>query len=173
MKPSGGSGMRGRGIGRRIELGAGLAAAVLAPLGLALLLFAPLLAFCAVAARTCPPGAVRYEPLLRVRLSGPAWAAVLAPCAVALAGAAGAVADARFGRRGGRAVLVAATALGLLVCVLGTLGLVYLPAILALGLATHGAVLGRWGPGARMARPGAAEGKPSDREEGSAPAAPE
>jgi hypothetical protein len=139
--------MRRRSMGHRIELGAGLAAAVLAPLGLALLLFAPILPICAIATATCPASAIRYQSLLHAHLSGPSWVAVLAPLAILLAGAAGAIADARYAWRAGRVILGVATGLGLVICVLGTIGLVYLPAILALGLATYGAFLLRQAEG--------------------------
>jgi hypothetical protein len=137
-----------RAIGRDIELGAGIAAGVLALLALALLLLAPLLPYCAVAARPCPTGAVRYTALAHAQLSAGAWALVLAPCAIVLAGAAGALAEARFRRRAGIIPLGIATALGLLLCVLGLsgVGIVYLPAILALALATYGAMLHRRRP---------------------------
>lgn len=136
----------GRRIGRRIELGAGVAALILALLGLALLLFAPLVAACAVATHPCPPRAVRYESLLRARLDAAAWAFALAPVVLALLGAAGAVADAVSELRLGVAALGIATGLAVLLCLLGAAGIValsYLPATLALALAAYGAYLRR------------------------------
>ncbi len=140
-----------RRLGRAIELGAGIAAGVLALLALGLLLFAPVLAYCSVAARPCPTADVRYEALLQAHLAPDAWAFVLAPALLAILGAAGAVADAHFDLRVGVAPLGVAAGLGLLVCLLGTAGLVaivYFPATLALALAVYGAFLHRFAAGA-------------------------
>jgi hypothetical protein len=132
-------------MGRRIELGAGLAAGALALLALALLLFAPLVPACA-GSHACPGTNARYVSLLQARLAPDAWALVLTPALLTLVGAAGAIADARYGIRAGIVPLGVAAGLGLLLCLLGAAGLVgvvYFPTILALALATYGAFLDR------------------------------
>jgi hypothetical protein len=146
-----------RRLGRKIELGAGLAAGVLALLALGLLLFAPVLPYCLVARRPCPTADVRYESLLRAHLAPDAWAFVLAPALLALAGAAGAFADARYGIRAGVVPLGVAAGLNILLCLLGAAGLVavvYFPATLALALAVYGAFLHRFAAGAAAPRAG-------------------
>jgi hypothetical protein len=132
-------------MGRRIELGAGVATITLALLAALLLLFAPLVPVCASAARGCAASEVRYRSLLQSHLGAGDWALALLPAAVALLGGAGAILDARLGGRVGIVALGVAFFLGLIVCVLGAtgLGVVYLPAILGLGLASYGAFLRR------------------------------
>jgi hypothetical protein len=138
-------------LGGAIELGAGLAAGALALLALGLLLFAPVLPSCSTAARPCPAADVHYETLLQAHLAPDAWAFVLAPALFALAGAAGAFADARYSIRTGVVPLGVAAGLNMLLCLLGTAGLVavvYFPATLALALAVYGAFLHRFAAGA-------------------------
>jgi len=138
-------------LGQLIELGGGIAAGALALLALGLLLFAPVLSSCSAAARPCPAADVRYESLLQAHLAPDAWAFVAAHALLAMLGAAGAVADARFGLRGGVVPLGVAAGLNMLLCLLGTAGLVavvYFPAALALALAVFGAFLHRFAEGA-------------------------
>jgi hypothetical protein len=132
-------------MGRRIEMGAGVATITLALLAALLLVFGPLIPFCATAARTCPASEVRYHSLLQSQLSAGDWTLALLPAIVALIGGAGAMLDAQRGGRAGLLALGAALFLGLIFCVLGAtgLGVVYLPAILGLGLAAYGAYLRR------------------------------
>jgi hypothetical protein len=136
-------------MGRRIELGAGVATIALALLAIALLLFAPLIPYCAATAHACSQSEWRYRSLLQSGLAPGDWALLLLPGIVALVGGVGAILDARLGGRVGLCTLGAAIFLGLVFCVLGAtgLGVVYLPAILGLGLASYGAFLRRRTPG--------------------------
>ncbi len=132
-------------MGRRIEIGAGVATITLALLAALLLVFAPLIPSCATATLTCPASEVRYHSLLQSHLGAGDWILALLPAIVALIGGAGAILDAQRGGRAGLLALAAALFLGLIFCVLGAtgLGVVYLPAILGLGLAAYGAYLRR------------------------------
>jgi hypothetical protein len=132
-------------MGRRIEIGAGVATITLALLAALLLVFAPLIPSCATATPNCPASALRYHSLLQSHLSAGNWALALLPAIVALIGGAGAILDAQRGGRAGLLALGATLFLGLIFCVLGAtgLGVVYLPAILGLGLAAYGAYLRR------------------------------
>jgi hypothetical protein len=132
-------------MARRIELGAGVATITLALLAALLLLFAPLVPFCASGAHACATSEVRYRSLLQSHLGAGDWALALLPAAIALLGGVGAVVDARRSGRMGIVALGLAFFLGLIVCALGAtgLGVVYLPAILGLGLASYGAFLRR------------------------------
>jgi hypothetical protein len=137
-------------MGRRIEFGAGVATIVLALLAALLLLFAPLIPYCPVAAHVCAASETRYRSLLQSGLGVGDWALALLPAIVALAGGVGAILDTRSSGRIGLLTLGAALFLGLIFCVLGAtgLGIVYLPAILGLGLASYGAYLRRHTSGA-------------------------
>jgi hypothetical protein len=128
-------------MGRRIEFGAGVATIILALLAALLLLFAPLITYCPIAAHVCMASELRYRSLLQSNLGAGGWALTLLPAIVALVGGVGAILDARAGGRAGLVALGAALFLGLVFCVLGVtgLGIVYLPAILGLGLASYGA----------------------------------
>jgi hypothetical protein len=132
-------------MGRRIELGAGIAAWALSVLGLALLLFAPLVPTCFGPA-ACPANTPAYVPLPQTHLGADAWVLVIAPALLTVIGAAGAIADARYGVRAGTVPLGVAAGLVLLLCALGSagvVGVVYFPATLALALAAYGAFLAR------------------------------
>jgi hypothetical protein len=137
-------------MGRRIEFGAGVAAIILALPAALLLLFAPLIPYCPIASHTCAASELRYRSLLQSNLSAVGWALVLLPAIVALAGGVGAILDTRMSGRAGLFTLGAALFLGLIFCVLGVtgVGIVYLPAILGLGLASYGAYLRRRSIGA-------------------------
>jgi hypothetical protein len=132
-------------MGRRIEFGAGVATVALAVLAALLLVFAPLLPYCATAARVCAASEWRYRSLLQSGFTTGDWALALLPGAVAIAGGLGAIVDARLGRRAGLFILGIALMLGLAFCVLGItgLGIIYLPSIMGLGLASYGALLSR------------------------------
>jgi hypothetical protein len=140
-------------MGWRIEFGAGVATIALALLATFLLLFAPLIPYCPITSHTCLASELRYRSLPQSNLDAGGWALVLLPAVVALAGGAGAILDTRTGGRAGLVALGAALFLGLIFCVLGVtgLGVIYLPAILGLGLASYGAYLRRRSPGARPA----------------------
>ena len=133
---------------RRVELGAGVAAAVIGALTLPMALLAPLYAVCPGA---CPPERVRYVALLAAHPDASIWALLLGLLALTLAGAAAAVADARVAGQPvrGRAALIALWGAALVVfgvCALGSrgsLGLLYLPSTLALALAAYVALLRR------------------------------
>ena len=138
----------------RIELGAGVAAALLALGALGLLLSAPLIAYCATAAAShaaasqqhaCPPADVRYTSLLHAGADAGTWLFLLGMLALTLLGAAGAIGAARFAWRWSLWALWAGTLLTFAGCALGVrgVGAVYLPATLALCLAAYAAAL-RW-----------------------------
>jgi hypothetical protein len=132
-------------MGRRIELAAGVATIVLALLAALLLLIAPLIPYCPAAPHACAASEVRYRSLPQTSLSAADWALILLPAVVAIAGGAGAILDARRDARIGVLALGVGLFMGLIFCVLGTtgLGVVYLPAVLGLGLASYGAFLHR------------------------------
>lgn len=137
-------------MGRRIEFGAGVAAIVLALLAALLLLFAPLVPYCDPGAHTCVASELRYRSLLQSHVGAGDVMLALAPAVIVIVGGAGAIVDARRGGRAGLVALGVTLFLGLIVCVLGAtgLGVVYLPAILGLGLAGYGAYLHRRATGA-------------------------
>jgi hypothetical protein len=140
----------------RMELGAGVAAAVIGLLTLPMALLAPLYPVCAV---TPPRGAacpttVRAVSLLATHPGGDVWALLLGLLILTLVGAAGAVMDARARPSPGARLIVGAGMLALwgatlvvfAVCALGSrgpLGLLYLPSTLALALAAYSALLRR------------------------------
>jgi hypothetical protein len=133
-------------MARRVELAAGVAAAVLDVLALLLLLFAPLVPACTRAgAATCPPAAVRYVPLTQAAVSAAGWAYVLSVFALIVLAAVGAVSEAWTGWRWGAGLLWAGGVLAFAGCALGAggVGLVYLPAVLAVCLAVYGSLAGR------------------------------
>lgn len=137
----------------RIELGAGAAAAAIGALTLPVALLAPLFPVCATA--TCSPATVRYQSLLSAHPEGSVWALLLGLLALTLAGAAGAVTDARahpeeatrgVGTKAGMPALWVASLAVFVICALGSrgpLGLLYLPSTLALALASYVALLRR------------------------------
>jgi hypothetical protein len=129
---------------RRIEFGAGIAACALSVLAFAFLVFAPIVPICTVAAaQTCPAHAVRYESLAQAPSGISTWLFVLAMLALSLAGGVGAIVEARTGRRLAAIPLWAATVLVFAGCALaaGGAGLIYLPSVLALGLAAYASIL--------------------------------
>ena len=137
---------------RRIEFGAGLAAALLSVSALLLLLFTPLIAYCAVSTApggattgVCPAQKTRYTSLLHVGVSGPTWAFLLGMLVVTLAGAVGAMGEARFGWRWGAFALWIGALLAFGGCALALrgVGALYLPTILALLLAAYVSILQR------------------------------
>ncbi|HZC05966.1 MAG TPA: hypothetical protein VE338_10020 [Ktedonobacterales bacterium] len=141
----------------RVELGAGVGAAVIGLFTLPMALLAPLFPVCAVAhsaTGACPASATRAVSLLASHPGGDVWALLLGLFALTLLAAAGAVTDARAhpapGARliagNGLAALWGATILVFAVCAIGAggpLGLLYLPSTLALGLAAYVALLRR------------------------------
>ncbi len=131
---------------RRIEFGAGIAACALSVLAFAFLVFAPIVPICTVAAaQTCPAHAVRYESLAQAPSGISTWLFVLAMLALSLAGGVGAIVEARTGQRLAAIPLWAATVLVFAGCALaaGGAGLIYLPSVLALGLAAYASILSR------------------------------
>src|SRR5262245_19850298 len=120
---------------RRVELGSGIAAAVLAALVLAALLFAPVVAYCAVSfTHTCPTGQLRTTTLVQAHTSFGTWLYLLVLLTLLFAGAAGAIAEARFGRRRGALALWIAAVLAFMGCSFTAtgIGFLYAPAVLAL-----------------------------------------
>jgi hypothetical protein len=131
-------------MARRVELGAGIAAGVLAVLAFIVILLAPLATYCTVATSgTCPRGAIRNESLLAAGPSAGVWAFLLGVLLVMLVGAAGAVSEARFGMRRGALLLWGGTLVAFLPCALTPLGIFYLPAVVALLLASYASTLRR------------------------------
>jgi hypothetical protein len=131
---------------RRIEFGAGIAACALSVLAFAFLVFAPIVPVCTVVAvQTCPANAIRYESLAQAPSGVSTWLFVLVMLAITLAGGVGAIVEARTGRRLAAIPLWAATVLVFGGCALaaGGAGLIYLPSVLALGLAAYASVLSR------------------------------
>lgn len=141
----------------RMELGAGVAAAVIGALTLPVALLTPLYPLCDAAARTATggcAGATRYVSLLAARPGADVWALLLGLLALTLVGAAGAIGDARGRLAAGARLISGAGMLALwgaalavfVICALGSrgpLGLLYLPSTLALGLAAYAALLRR------------------------------
>src|SRR5262245_45273907 len=131
---------------RKVELGAGIAAGVLAALVLLVLLLAPVVAYCAVPfTRTCPAGQVRTTTLVQAHASFGTWLYLLSLLALLFVGAAGAVAEARFGRRRGALALWIAAVLAFMGCsfTAAGIGVLYAPAVFALALAGYASVLQR------------------------------
>ncbi len=129
---------------RKIEFGAGIAAAVLSLAALGMLLFAPLVSYCGVpvqASAACPD--IRYTSLAHAGLGAAGWAFLVGMLLLTLAGSAGAVAEARFGVRAGAYAVWAGAALTFGGCAYtaGGIGLLYLPTVLALCLAAYASVV--------------------------------
>jgi len=133
-------------MARRIEFGAGLAAMVLAVLGLVILLLAPF-PFCTVPAVSgCPAGHVRTVRLIEAQLDSSVWVYVIGMAVFLLVGATGAFPDSRYNWRAGGLMLWASAILAFMGCSIGAggvLGLVYLPGLLALSVAGYASVLRR------------------------------
>ena len=133
-------------MARRIEFGAGLAAMVLAVVGLVTLLLAPF-PFCTVpAASGCPAGHVHTVRLIEARLDSGVWVYVVGMAVFLLVGATGALADSRYNWRAGGLVLWTSAILAFMGCSIGAggvLGLVYLPGLLAVSVAGYASVLRR------------------------------
>lgn len=131
---------------RKVEFGAGIAAAVLSVAALGMLLFAPLVTYCAVTVRapaTCPE--VRYTSLAHAGLDAAGVAFLIGMLALTLVGAAGAIGEARYNVHRGAYALWAGAALVFAGCALtaGGIGLLYLPSVLALCLAAYASVARR------------------------------
>lgn len=131
---------------RRVELGGGIAAGILSVIGLLVLLFGPLVSYCGYRVNDLSQCSdIRYTSLAHAGMTPGIWGITFGMLAFILAAAAGAIGESRFGLRNGAVVLWAGGALVLFGCVLtaGTIGLFYLPALLALGLATYASILRR------------------------------
>jgi hypothetical protein len=133
-------------MARRIELGAGLAAAVLMVITLAVLLSAPIVAICPVAVNAhgdCPT-TMRYITLLVAgkQVSASAWFFIIGMAVVTLVGGIGAALHGTLGRRIGLLLMWPAAILAFAGC--ATVGLegnalllFYLPPVVALCLAAY------------------------------------
>ncbi len=134
-------------MARKLEFGAGLAAAGLAIIGLVALLLAPLPLCTVPAASGCPAGHVRTVRLVEATLDSSVWVYVVGMALFLLVGAAGAIADSRLNWRAGGLILWASAILAFMGCSIGAggvLGLVYLPGLLALSLSGYASVLRRF-----------------------------
>lgn len=131
---------------RRVELAAGIASALVTALALALLLVAPIVPACARDVPNCPPADLRFVALSSSAVSPGALAYIVGISATLLLGSAAAIADATSAnlRAAGR-VLWVLTALALVGCALSAqgAGAVYVPAVLALLIATYASLRGR------------------------------
>jgi hypothetical protein len=136
-------------MARRIELAAGIAAVVLDIAALLFLLLAPLVPLCPrEGVSPCNASSVRYVSLPQAGLSAVSWLFVLGLFALILIAAAGALVEARINARWGAWVLWAGGVLAFASCTLGAggVGLVYLPAVLAVCLAAYGSISRRLRP---------------------------
>lgn len=140
----------------RMELGAGVAAAVIGVLTLPMALLAPLYPLCdaALSASGSCPSATRYVALLAAHPGADVWALLLGLLALTLVGVVGAITDARAQPAPAARILSGAGLLALwgatlvvfAICALGSrgpLGLLYLPSTLALALAAYVGLLRR------------------------------
>ena len=136
---------------RKIEFGAGVAAGVLALIGILALLFLPE-PYCTVATTatnsSCPAGKLQTASLFHLLQLYPnafTWIYLFIMLVLLLAGAGGAVAEARYGMRRGAIALWAGGILAFMSCALfaGTAGLFFLPALLALAIAGYGSIFQR------------------------------
>lgn len=131
---------------RRIELGAGVASAVLGLLGFAMILFAPLVPYCAdPGVLRCPAARIHYTSAMRSGLTGGAWALTLLLLAIILLGAAGTLLDVAEFRPLGILLLWPSAIFAFAICAYaaGGVGIIYLPAVLGVALATYVSVLAR------------------------------
>lgn len=144
---------------RRLELGAGIAAAIVGLLTLPMTLLAPLYPVCDATSAGRPGSGSpcarsHYISLLAAHPAGSVWALLLGLLALTLMGAAGAIFDARTPVSAGARLVAGAGMLALwgatlavfAICALGSrgpLGLLYLPSTLALALAAYVALLRR------------------------------
>ena len=157
-------------MARRVELGAGLAAAVLSVLTLAILLIAPIVPTCSapVVAGRCP-GTLRYLTLAQAgrQVDASVWLYIIIMAVVTLAGAVGAVLHAVRGWRRGVWLLWPAALLTFAACAIvgaqgGALGLYFLPPTFSLALAAAAAFAARqgWARRAPAAEGGQPPGEP-------------
>jgi peptidoglycan/LPS O-acetylase OafA/YrhL len=139
-------------MARRVELGAGLAAAVLAVLTLVELLAAPIVAVCP--GHVVPNGdcstSVRFITLLAAgtHVHASTWYFITAMALVTLAGGVGAALHVLVGMRAGVLLLWPAAVLAFAGCALtglagGALSLFFLPPVLALCIAAFAALIMR------------------------------
>jgi len=130
---------------RWIEFGAGVAAIALSLLAFAFVLFAPIVPVCAPAAQRCPRGAPGYVSVVRASSGAGVWLFVLAMLLLALAGGLCAIVEARTERRAAAIPLWVTSLLVFGGCALAAngAGVLYLPSVLALGLAAYASLLTR------------------------------
>lgn len=131
-------------MARRVELGAGIAAGVLSIAALLMLLFVPLVPYCPRAG-DAPCANVRYASLLQTGLDTAGWVYLLGMVALLLIGSAGAIVEARKGLSLAAVPMwiVAMLAFGGCAFAARGVGLVYMPAVLALCLAAFASLLQR------------------------------
>ena len=132
-------------MARKIEFGAGIVAGVLAVATLIYLLFVPL-DYCLVPLKNgnCPPNQTARPTLPQLHLDASVWLILLGLLALLVAGAAGAVAEARFNEPRGAPVLWVGAVLSIMACALtGGVGILYLGGILALSVAGYASIMPR------------------------------
>jgi hypothetical protein len=125
-------------VARRTEIGASIAAALLAVITLPAALFLPLVPACGSGGR-CPGGARLVSLASQAGRVEPAvWLYIALMAVLTLAGALGGLLDGARGNRRGLALLWLGAALAFVGCALGALGVfgsLYLPSIVALLIA--------------------------------------
>lgn len=134
-------------MARKVQFGAGIATAILAALALFTFLFARIFVLCAqkLVKGTCPANAQRTVTLIEAGPSVGFWAVLAAMFLLLYAGAAGAIADARFGRREGLLPLWISAVIAFMGCALlaGGLGIFFAPSVIALAIAAYAAAVQR------------------------------
>ena len=131
-------------MARRIELGAGIAAVVLAALAVGVLLFAPIVAFCPTGPlHSCPVHIVRYETLPQAGPDVGVWAYIIGMLLIAVMSATGAIMEARYKLQFGLLLLWTGAIITFMGCALEAfdIGVLFLPTVLALALAAYASLL--------------------------------
>jgi hypothetical protein len=130
-------------MARKVEFGAGIVAGVLAVATLLELLFVPG-EYCLVPLKNgnCPPAQIAHLTFPQLHLPAYFWLILLGLLALLAAGAAGAIAEARFNEPRGAPVLWVGAVLSIMACALtaGGVGILYLGGILALSVAGYASI---------------------------------
>lgn len=160
-------------MARRIELGAGLAAAVLTVLTLAALLVAPIVTVCPghAAIENCPTN-LQYISLVAAgkQVYAGTWIFIIVMALLTLVGGIGALLESALGRPRGALLLWPAAVIAFAGCALtglagGALSLFFLPPVLAVSIAACAAIAARRAA-ARRQREAAEGGSGADERPG-------